>query len=327
MMTGSPVIANVDGGNDLEIIAVTSDYTFLPAPFSCNTAGNKVFVYKQNGQLLPGWPQTVVCPPEATPAVGDVDGDGSPEIIVPTNGQDPLLYVFKRDGTQLTGWPQTTGGFFMPALADIDKNDGGKLEIITTSSDGNLYVFNHDGTSVPGWPLQLTRPFNSPVVADLDGDLYPEIIIADNFKLYVLNRNGTPFPGWSGGRQLPNDNRQVPVTVADLDGDGRKEILLVSPGMPPTTVYGFRFNGTTMPNFPKQLPSVITASLYPFSLAIGDFNGNGVIDAFMLDNSEDGYMYLWEFSGPASPQALSQWPQFHHDPQHTGLYKDFIPQQ
>ena len=59
--------------------------------------------------------------------------------------------------------------------------------------------------------------------------------------------------------------------------------------------------------------------MYPslFSYSAGDINNNGLIDLFAIDNI--GNIYLWEFTGQATPQAL-QWPMARHDAQNTGKY-------
>jgi len=152
---------------------------------------------------------------------------------------------------------------------------------------------------------------------NIDGDGHPEIIIADNYKLYVLNRDRSRFPGWTNGVNIDNQILTSSPVVADIDGDGQMEIFLISTSLL-NILYGFHFDGTPIVNFPKHLPSRVLTSL-PFSPVIGDFNSNGLIDLFFLDNSPGNKMYFWEFSGQAMLSVLA-WSMFQHDPQHTGRY-------
>jgi len=303
IMWSSPVISNLDGGPDLEIIVITENYSPLCGPSA------KVYAYKQNGQLLPGWPQQLPCRPRGTAAVGDIDANGDLEIIIsttPSGAANGYLYVFNHDGTLFPGWPQQVTYVYSPVIADIDQNDGGKLEIIQGGWNGNLYVLNHDGTPVPGWP-QLVYPYSySPAIGDIDGNGDLEIAFGTyNNSIVVLNHDGTPFQGWPVLTGIVIDGSPI---LVDIDGNGTMEIIISSGGR----LFGFYQNGAPIRNFPKFMISTSYSSP-----AAGDFNGNGLIDLFVIDY--EGNMYFWEFTGLAISSAL-QWPMFHHDPQHTGKY-------
>lgn len=314
----SPVIANIDGERDQELIFVTRYNTGV----ICGGNENKIYIYKQNGQLLSGWPQRLSCVLQGTPAVGDIDQNGDVEIVVSTHAfgfaTTSDLYVFNHDGTAFPGWPkQGVADFSSPVLADIDRNDGGKLEILQGGVDGGarFSIFNHDGTLVPGFPVRGIRSFSySPAVGDIDGDGNVEVVFTASdgtrYFMYALRKDGTNVPGWP----ITIENLGNSPILVDLNGDGRMEIVIVSYDR----VFGFRADGSTLANFPKYVKEWTT------DVVAGDFNGNGLMDIFAADYR--GNMYLWEFSGPASPQAL-EWPQLHHDAQHTGLHVLYIPQQ
>src|SRR6185312_11575854 len=93
-----------------------------------------------------------------------------------------------------------------------------------------------DAAAVPKFPgaawatgLGPTH-LSSPVIADVNGDKRPDVVTSDlSGTLHVLNaRTGRDLPGWPRPIQV-NPGQTVASesspTVADLDNDGRKEII------------------------------------------------------------------------------------------------------
>ena len=140
----TPAFANLDNDPDLEIVVS------VWGPQVTWNGGGKVYAFKSDGSLVPGWPITTDCMRmNMSPAVGDLDGDGSPEIIV---GGDycttnfTKIYVWHADGTSMQGWPKEgeygyTSMTSQAAIADID-GDGTK-EIIINFYDDSFFVGLH----------------------------------------------------------------------------------------------------------------------------------------------------------------------------------------
>lgn len=86
-------------------------------------------------------------PGAGIPALGDLDGDGSLDIYLPTSGQDR---VFSNDGTgrfvdltDLRLGPDATAGR-SAVLADLDLD--GHLDVVVVARPGGLRVLHNDGT-------------------------------------------------------------------------------------------------------------------------------------------------------------------------------------
>jgi len=185
-------------------------------------------------------------------AVGDLDGDGEPEIVA--HASAGTLKAFSRTGALVwtsAAYPGDIAGgaptFTFPAIADLDGD--GKAEVIA----GRL-ILNHDGSlrgkGALGWGTSVYGSSSIPV--DLDGDGVQEVVVGNA----AYRPNGTTL--WSNGQAdgFPG--------IADFDGDGTPEIVVVGNG----TVRLQAADG-------KVLWSVVNAAQRGGPPAIADFDGDG----------------------------------------------------
>ncbi len=197
------------------------------------------------GGTRPGWPRRFNDLPQpawpvGAPGIGDLDGDGLDEIVVcVASGSAPrraILLALRADGSTLAGWP------VMPPSFDA----------YTACSPGG------------------TR------VADLDGDGRAEVIQVVGWNtIWVLEGNGEVRPGWPV-RTDPDATGHwrtinAPTATADLDGDGRAEIVVIESGLAPRLI-ALRDDGTSMPAFPVLLREVVDRQ----GPVAGDLDGDGV---------------------------------------------------
>lgn len=175
------------------------------------------------GDALPGWP--VVATPTfgprlLAPAIGDLDGDGSVEVV--WAGDDGNVWAWRIDGTRLPGFPRPVGGFrfngFL-ALAPLDGEPG--AEIVVATSPGVVHALRFDGTELPGWPVATSEPPVSLAVAATRNG--PLVVVAGGNRATALVPAGLQV--WSTDLFSAVTTE---IAAGDLDGNGDDEIVIAT---------------------------------------------------------------------------------------------------
>ena len=263
---GSPRLADLDGDGAAEIILGTMG--FVGNPY----AGGALHALDLDGAPLPGFPIEIGSPIVAPPAIGDIDGDGAPEIVATSWG---FLWAWDADGSEVPGFPISTGVLsgIPPALADLTGD--GALEIIAAHGSA-LYVYTGAGATLPGWPVFASSNFQAPGAGDIDGDGILEIVAgtwAPQFpdlvphELHVYKPDGSAAPGFPVGGL---GSIRGPVSMGDADGDGSIEIVTRSGDQ----VYIFTSDGEVLPGWPKSTGGPTRNA----DTAIGDLDGDGDLE-------------------------------------------------
>ncbi len=215
--TAPPVLADVDGDRRLDVIQVGWN--------------GRLYVWNARGHAVHGFPVKVKLPADhspppgyvteddqkldTAPAVGDIDGDGKPEIVLKSQYTDAL---------------------------------GTGLQPLPTS---HLHAYNSDGSPVAGFPVEvrglisdvgtaqefITEGANSPSLADVDGDGKDEIAFEPALfsPAQLIGGDGStrsvygPVPG---------------ATLSLLAGNNLGDLLDVLDGnLPDDTPVGFTTSG------------------------------------------------------------------------------------
>ena len=155
-----------------------------------------------------------------TPAIGDIDGNGKSEIVIPTDAG--VIYCIDENGSLLwkTDLKDNLYNFGSAVVADIDGD--GKMETLLNAREGTIYCLNSDGSV--RWKVLAEPRACSPAVGDVDGDGKAEIYYGtDVGKIFCLDYQGrylwhTEIPDRVFGRSAP--------ILADLEGDGRYKLMM-----------------------------------------------------------------------------------------------------
>ena len=234
--------------------------------------------------------------PYSDVAVGDLDGDGKPDLAVP-NFNSTTVSVFRNtsaSGTiSLASKVDFTAGT-APWGVDLGDTDGdGKLDLVATSrSSTTASVFRNTSTSGSisfAAKVDLTTDTNPEGVSvgDLDGDGKLDIAVADKGtdRLSVFRNVSNP-----GGAAFELKVDFIPsagpedVAIADVDGDGRNDLIASHSNS--STVSIFRNIGSpgTIDGSFFDTKVDLTAGSAAFGMSLGDVDGDSKLDIAVANN-------------------------------------------
>ncbi len=279
------VYLNLDQDPELEIIY---------------TGTKQLHAYNTDGSIVDGWPTIEMTNYlETSLAVGDITGDGTPEIVVATReSSSGFIYAFDLNGVVIDNFPINHGyNGGAPTLYDIDGDN--KMEIIIskrTYPTGEIYIYNEDGTIVDGWGASVTTPHiptGSISVADIDNDGLPEVVAAYYKGVKAFEHDGTEIFNFELSGEMAI-SYSSPV-IANIDNTPEKEITFATCYDP--KVYVLDNTGNTYTGWPQST----VWSMYAH-VSIADINQDGTLDVFCGDQilgADNYYIYGWDKDGNA----------------------------
>lgn len=285
---GTSAIEVVDFDRDGALDVVTSD-----------SSGDVIrFMF---GDGAGGFAAPVVVPADEAPAafeVGDLDGDGWNDVVA-FDAQDDELLIFLALGPRTLGAPTTLPlGASTIALELADVDGDGALDVLTLTDQVPALVRrlgNGDGTFRTAVPYPVVATPKRIIAADVDGDGDVDIVVQHSLGCGVQRNDGD---GDFFAQPLIDRTRsETRPLLVDIDNDGDVDVVGAAEVLG-TSDWGAVWVAINNGNGTFAAGRRHVASLDPWAVTVGDFDGDTLPDIVALDRNTDKLRVLLDRRAP-----------------------------
>lgn len=293
---------NGDGRMDLVIANYSGSFNLVSVLLNTTTPGAAT-------PSFAGRVDFAVASLGADVAVGDVNGDGRLDLLVPgyaINKVSVLLNTTTAGATTPTFATKVdfSTGFQPNSVALADINGDGRVDMAITNYTGDsLSVFLNTtatGATTPVFAAKVDFPATDPSavsLADVNGDGRPDLIVTSEGSVAIVRLNTTPLngstPSFEAGVNFTTGSVPVNLGVADLNGDGRPDLAMtILTGQGLSILLNTTAAGAGTPSFATKVDYGLTVSGPAQGLALGDVNGDGHPDLFAGSVNQNKFAVL-----------------------------------
>jgi hypothetical protein len=267
-----PVLADFIGDGDIDVVLSDNQSSVVLAQ------GNG------DGTFQAAPVTNIVMPPGSSKSGGalsiasaDFNNDGVPDFVAGQSSTSPgfglLVFLTQSNGSLGKGviYAQNDALSYV-AVGDLYQD--GKADIVASNwATGAVEVLRGNGDGTFQTPTSITLPSitNGLVVADLNGDGWPDVAVLGNSAVYILLNNGKGSLALAGS--YPISGTGYELVAADVNNDGKLDLCIAMTSTSRVAVLLGNGNGTftAAPDYDTTMSGV-------YGIAAGDLNSDGNAD-------------------------------------------------
>jgi hypothetical protein len=220
-------------------------------------------------------------------AVGDLNGDGRPDVAVATVNGVAIFYgqaggVFTQRGFVPV---PTSDQWGAQRLAIADLNGDGRPDIVVHENDGNLYVLWNQASGFRSVKIGSVTAAGAPAVGDVNGDGLPDIGFYYYRWIYLFLQQ--PGGSFVTDKVAVSSDPSVIISglaIGDVTGDSRDDVVVAVPGDPAGQLIVYPQTATGKLGPPISYP----ANRFIYGVEVADVNGDGHNDVLALGEADTG---------------------------------------
>jgi hypothetical protein len=279
------------------------------------SGGVNIFLGNGDGTLLAA---RSYAPAGFSVAVGDFNGDGILDLAVPHSASGTVSILLGSGQGFFHAAQNFAAGSHSESVAAADFNGDGLLDLAVTNRDlGTLSILlgNGDGSfqTAQSYPVG-SGPNSLPIfvaVGDFNGDRIPDLAVACSTSSTISILLGNGDGSFQAAQNFPAGNGINSLAVGDFNADGKADIISTNyepgggdgggdSGESDVRVFLGNGDGTFQPS------NVYFVGTDPDSVAVADFNGDGILDLAVVllgSNIDQGTIKILLGKGDGSFQA------------------------
>lgn len=284
---------NADGNDDLAVATPNTDT--VSVLLSTNAQGATTPTFAQTVNLTAGDSPNYV-------ALGDLNGDGAPDLAASNLSADTTLSVLLSTTAQGATTPtfapsvNFTTGEIAYAVAIGDLNGDGTPDVAILNGVQKtvsvLLSTTAQGATTPTFAPKVDFPTGSDpysvAIADINGDDKPDLAFTNGASITVsvllsTTEQGATTPTFEPRVDFPTVSYSYSLAVGDLNGDGMPDLAFTnSESDTVSALLNTTAPGATTPTFAPRVD--FTTGTQPIAVAMGDLNGDGKPDLALTNN-------------------------------------------
>jgi len=224
-------------------------------------------------------------------SIGDLNGDGKSDLATIKSSFPGAMSIFKNINTNVSninfnnGLDFAAGGQPSNSVSVGDLDGDGKLDLVVTNLMSTyLSIFKNTSTldgSVSYAPLvklEIGTDSYSVSIGDLDGDGKPDLAVVGSNAVSIF-RNTSSKSGvisFAPKVTIASGTSSTAISMADVDGDSKTDLVIAN--LVDNSVSILRNKGIAIGIISFETSVIYPTGTNPYSLSIGDLNGDGKAD-------------------------------------------------